>query len=408
MGFRDDDDATRARADALQRELDDALRELGRLQLSRLEASSEADALRKRVAELEKTRAAVAPPPRRSGVVGLAVLATVLAGVVGGVLAYRGGEAGRVDEEHAALHARQQQEEAERARAEAEEQARRAAEAATVAQPAPEVEPEEPVPAAPAVPPRHVELTWAARVLRAEGKPLRRGTRCTVQAQLDSDGAADLHAQVDVVCGDETLYRWSAPLGSGMQMRDCSVGETPAAGGAFLHRLTCSDLGARTGRPQLSLDTDGHSAAVWSEAAPSFRVELAVTGDGRAPGPPLVAAHDGPPAGFAPVDRTARVTAVTGEAPVARGAACRVRVEPTPGNQNCRVEVRCGATVLYGSRASNGFNQCEHAAGQFVRVRDDRTTAQGGDPRMELDLAARRLVVGDEGPEYEVTLSLAR
>jgi hypothetical protein len=230
-----------------------------------------------------------------------------------------------------------------------------------------------------------------------------------VQARLESGGAS-LDAAVDVTCGDEVLYRWSQPLGSGMQMRDCSLGESAGPDDTFLHRLTCSDLGARTGRPQLSLDTGGHTAAIWSEAAPSFRVELAVSGDGRAPGPALAVGDTGAGSpSFAPMDLPARVTGVTGTAPVARGAACRVRIDPSPGRQNCRTEVRCGAAVLYGDRASNGFNACEIAGGAVVRARDDRGTDEGGtDPRLDLELPARRVVVSDGNPAYEVTLTLAR
>ena len=43
-----------------------------------------------------------------------------------------------------------------------------------------------------------------------------------------------------------------------------------------------------------------------------------------------------------------------------------MRIDPSPGRQNCRTEVRCGAAVLYGDRASNGFNACEIAGGAVV------------------------------------------
>lgn len=417
MGFRDEDDATRARAEALQRELDDALRELGRMQISEREATAEAETLRGRVAELEKAQALLSPPakpalPKRpsAGVRPLVMLAVVLLAALGGVLFVQ--DQKRQEQADAAA-ARRAVEMAAIARISEQQREARAAEeqrrAAEVAEPEPEVaaETEESSPA-PERPMRHVEIEWPAKVLRAEGKSLRRGARCTVQASLESDGAEHLNASVDVTCGDEVLYRWADSLGSGMQMRDCNVGETPGSAGVFLHTLTCSDLGARTGRPQLSLDTEGHSAVVWREAAPTFRVELAVSGDGRAPGPPLGVQNEGAAAAFAPVVRTARVTNVSGSAPVARGAACEVRVEPRPGNQNCRTVLRCGTAILYGNRSSNGFNACELADGAFVRVRDDHTTAEGGDPRLDFDLAAGRIVVGDDDPTWEATLQLGR
>lgn len=413
MGFRDDRDASRARAEALQRELDDALKELGRLQISQLEASEEAEALRRRVAELEKTRAAMPQPAGGNrGARSIALLLVVLLVALGGVVAFLRSSTDhtRARAELEAMNARLQVERAREEARRAEEQARLAEEEARRAAAQAPV-PAEPVPSQTQVSVsvrRRIELTWPAKVVRAQGK-LRRGARCAVQARLESTGAS-LDAEVDVTCGDEVLYRWADPLGSGMQMRDCSVGETPGPGGTFLHRLTCSDLGARTGRPQMSLDTEAHTAAVWSEGAPSFRVELAVSGDGSTPGPPLVF-QDGEGAdavAFAVVDRAARVTSVTGTAPVARGASCRVRIEPRAGNQNCRAEVRCGTSVLYGSRASNGFNVCELDGGAFVSVRDDRTTAQGGDPRLTFELASGRLVVGDDDPTWEATLTLAR
>lgn len=408
MGFRDDGDATRARADALQRELDDALRELGRLQLSQLETSVEAETLRKRVAELERSRATLPPVRQKSGKSAVLILVLMVV-AMGAAVAYL-----RSSTDHTRAEAERQMAEATarqaelQARREAdrrrEEEARRAAEPT----PAPEAEPAV-APQTPPRPTRHVELSFPAKVKTVTGKALRRGARCTIQAGLDSDGAT-LDAEVDVTCGDEVLYRWADPLGSGMQMRDCSVGETPGPGGSFLHRLTCSDLGARTGRPQLSLDTEGRSAVVWSEGAPSFRVELTVSGDGRTPGPPLAMQDEGGAAAdsFAAVEKVARVASVTGTAPVARGASCRIRVEPRAGGQNCRAELRCGTTALYGNRSSNGFNHCVVEDGSFVRVVDDRTTSQGGDPRLTFDLPARRLVVGDDDPMWEATLTLAR
>lgn len=414
MGFRDDRDATRARAEALQRELDDALKELGRLQISHLEASEEAETLRKRVEELEKTRRALPRPAGGfSGVWAFVAMGVAVVVVSGATLLYllprsddtRAQAAVEAANQRAAESAHEARA-AEERRA-AEEEARLAAERAAAELAAPEPAPQpEPAPAGPR---RRVELTWPAKVVRAEGKALRRGARCSVQARLESDGSS-LDAEVDVTCGGEVLYRWAQPLGSGMQMRDCSVSETAGPDDTFLHRLTCSDLGARTGRPQLSLDTGGHTAAVWSEAAPSFRVELAVSGDGRAPGPALGVGDgaDGRASSFAPVDRAARVTRVSGTPPVTRGVSCRVRIDPSAGRQNCRTEVRCGATVLYGDRASNGFNACELADGGVVRARDDRGTDEGGsDPRLELDLPARRVVVSDGAPAYEVTLTLA-
>ena len=74
---------------------------------------------------------------------------------------------------------------------------------------------------------------------------------------------------------------------------------------------------------------------------------------------------------------------------VAMGETCTVeRVPDAAGVFDCRIEVRCGEQILYGTTLDSGYVQC---GGREV-VRDGDITARDGDPAMTLDLASPSLL----------------
>lgn len=87
MAFRDETEALQARADTLQRDLDQAHKEIGRLQVEHREATDEATKLRDQVAAFEARSGA----PPRSKVPLMVVALLVLLGVIGGFVFVRGG-----------------------------------------------------------------------------------------------------------------------------------------------------------------------------------------------------------------------------------------------------------------------------------------------------------------------------
>ena len=121
-----------------------------------------------------------------------------------------------------------------------------------------------------------------------------------------------------------------------------------------------------------------------------------------------------PPA-FAPIVRRGEVTAVEGEAPVKKGAVCRVKVTSAAAGPelNCRVQIRCDATgepgeaapLIYG-RTGKGYLLCGLSGGEVTYGKDEDPTGDAGDPKLELDLRNDRVVVADASPEYRVTIDL--
>ena len=112
----------------------------------------------------------------------------------------------------------------------------------------------------------------------------------------------------------------------------------------------------------------------------------------------------GPDSGVTPhfyaTTRAARVASVSGEAPVGVGSHCDVRVLPVMTSEfNCLVRVVCDGVVLYPDPSERaGYAPCQVRDGTPTRAVDDGHTREDGDPTVDLDLQARRVVVTDDGP----------
>jgi hypothetical protein len=117
-------------------------------------------------------------------------------------------------------------------------------------------------------------------------------------------------------------------------------------------------------------------------------------------------------AAFQPIVLDGRVTNIEGDAPVASGAACTVKVlAANVGELNCRVIVRCGDKLLYG-KSGSGYLTCNMKDGLPTFGRDADGSARSkatdsGDPMFELDLPKERVVVSDgPSPAYSVEIAL--
>ncbi|KYF65793.1 hypothetical protein [Sorangium cellulosum] len=256
---------------------------------------------------------------------------------------------------------------------------------------APEPAPAPPAPA-PERPLRTATATWQAAVARATGLPLAAGAPCTVTAELASAGDDIRVPSLQVVCGGKPIYRSSDPL-NGMSMFSSGVEEDSGAEpGTQVYAISYQDKGTRAGeRAEVSLDSIRRAGAVWSDAAPAYRVELTL-------------AYQSPPVAGEPLldatkntlHRAAGVTESTGPSPVKAGARCALRVSPLPRGGKCLTRLACSGRMLYGA-GTTGVSECAVEGGRVVRVHDGNTTQHGGDPALDLDLATGRLTVRDEG-----------
>ncbi len=88
--------------------------------------------------------------------------------------------------------------------------------------------------------------------------------------------------------------------------------------------------------------------------------------------------------------------------PLARGAACEVRVMPVGDVvYDCVVRVSCGGQVLYPDEGLQaGYTRCRVEAGEAVHAEDDSST--DGDRELVFDLATRTVTVREHDGDAEV------
>ncbi|RZK98494.1 MAG: serine/threonine protein kinase [Methylobacterium sp.] len=156
---------------------------------------------------------------------------------------------------------------------------------ARVAPPPPTVAPP---PVATAEPGRPFHLVWPATVVSATGAGLTAGARCTLTTDgLATEAEGFVSTTLVVRCGEHTLYDSSESF-NGTSSLSFGFEEAPAKKpGEFTYALAYSDIGSRTGRAQVSLDTRASEAVLWRETVPTMRVVLAIKNLSR-PGEPVL------------------------------------------------------------------------------------------------------------------------
>lgn len=108
------------------------------------------------------------------------------------------------------------------------------------------------------------------------------------------------------------------------------------------------------------------------------------------------------------IERSARVIDAENAPGVAAGTPCAVRVVPVSMQDfNCHVEVVCNGQTVYGALPT-GYAHCDVDGAAVLNARDADTTAQDGDPAINVDLAASRAVVLDtvDGRASRIRLAL--
>lgn len=244
-----------------------------------------------------------------------------------------------------------------------------------------------PSPAKPAAPLRKSHATWTGRVTHATGAAPAVGTRCVLDATLAGNGDSLDVTGLEVLCGDRPLYRSRDAL-EGISMQSSGVDEEPGPpAGPVYAALRWDDKGTRTGaRSQVSVTSSRRAAAVWSDTAPAFHVDLAIEPKSApVPGPALLD-------GTARALRTGLIaSAVTGPAPVKKGAACSLVV--VPAKQKCPARIDCGSVVLYG--ADGSIAPCTLEDGRVVRASDPEGTSVDRDPALSLEVADKHARVSD-------------
>lgn len=142
--------------------------------------------------------------------------------------------------------------------------------------PIPEIPADDPLKPAP-FPARQAKVQWTGQVTRATGLGLASGSKCTIDATLESTGEKQQVPELSVKCGDKTVYDSKDRL-EGMSMNSAGMAEEPGKeSGTFAYAVSYSDTGARSGpRTQVTIDTSQKQGIVWSDVIPAFRVEFSV------------------------------------------------------------------------------------------------------------------------------------
>lgn len=129
----------------------------------------------------------------------------------------------------------------------------------------------------PPFPVRQAKVQWTGQVTRATGLALPAGSRCTIDATLESTGDKQRVPELTVKCGDKVIYDSKDKL-EGMSMSGAGMAEEPGKeSGTFTYAVSYSDTGARSGpRTQITIDTTHKQGIVWSDVIPAFRVEFSI------------------------------------------------------------------------------------------------------------------------------------
>ncbi len=224
------------------------------------------------------------------------------------------------------------------------------------------------------------------------------GDGCAIEAEVRGSSLG----QVRVYCGGaEPVYDSTMTGGAEMRMSSSNAAERAVPGG-FDHLIAYGDTGNRTGpRPQISLDSEQHTARIWRDDAMPFDLRLFL--DDRSaihPGAAVGGVTDIP---VTPMHLGALATHHTGNVPGdLNGCELIAHGEAAGDPHNCRFVLRCGDTILYGASHS-GYNACALSDENAILSADDDHT-DDGDPAFHLNTAEHTLSVAGEDWQVELRL----
>ncbi len=196
------------------------------------------------------------------------------------------------------------------------------------------------------------------------------------------------------------------------------------AGAIYLVRRVHEDTVAgdpgRGATAPLAVDAsvpEGEGGYVRHAWGPDGGAPLPGLAPGRDPQRALMERQIGGDAGFElpfePLEVGVTLLDIEGQPPIGVDSEpCLLRVLPVVAPPyDCVVRVVCGGAVVYPNPSqTGGFNRCALAGRAVSRVEDEGTTAEDEDPTLSLDVARRRLIVGDrtDAGRYRLRFRLDR
>jgi hypothetical protein len=176
---------------------------------------------------------------------------------------------------------------------------------------------------------------------------------------------------------------------------------------AFAETAPPADGGPPPERPDLEIDTFQAGVRLGRRGA-RYEVLVVLQDDLSEPreGPAFERRHTGAVPTFrSPAVFRGHVRAATGPAPAAAGDACEVRIRPEfldLKDLDCRLLVRCTDRVLF-----PGFARCSVEDGEVRGAKDEQTSPDDGDPRLDLDLSRGSLMLEDRAQAGKWSVSVA-
>lgn len=362
MGFRDDNEALRARAKAAEDRAARAETERERMEreLAEAKANDEADA--KRIAELEKRLARLEPSaaqpamlrPRRAAILGVATSLVVGVGMVAFFLVQPKSEPAVPGFVPPGIPA--------------------------AAPAAPQLPP-----AAPPEPVSPLERVRLAGVVRAatgvEG--LEPGDGCVADLGLDGDFGG---LEVRCAAGDivRTVFDGTEPTGGGLTNVSDQIREARTVPGRVTRTMSYTLVGQWSGpQAQIQLDPDQRMLRIWRDGLGARGVLIHLESAAADRGTPTL---DDAGGGTIARGTLARLV-LEGDVPETLGeldtSDCSLRTEPQPrsGTLTVRLVVRCGERVLYGE-GSSGWVPAPADGDVLGPVQDTHASATDTDPMM--------------------------
>ena len=231
----------------------------------------------------------------------------------------------------------------------------------------------------------HTPFVLRASVRTARGIALTPGSPCEISGVISdttnvSEGSPE---QLRVACGSAVLYD-TGEVFAGVSQSSASARYLPVPGGGTRALITAEDVGVRSGRASLELDSwHGRAALTRTDGDPyevTLNVEVATNRFTRASTSHTARDREAQSA-------VLRVTSSEGVNVPAVGAHCEVRLRgPDATDTFCHARVYCDAPLY------DGYYECADAPTSFV---DARPSALDRDAQIDVDLAAQTLTFFD-------------